>query len=78
MFTGMWDVDFKKCQTKGQYNKCFLLTMSMDIKLSKVQLSTAKGGTIAGKRRGRRILRAGKRITIVISNEYTNDIIRFI
>ena len=53
MFTGMWDVDFKKCQTKGQYNKCFLLTMSMDIKLSKVQLSTAKGGTIAGKRRGR-------------------------
>ena len=53
MFTGMWDVDFKKCQTKGQYKKCFFLTMSMDIKLSKVQLSTAKGGTIGGKRHGR-------------------------
>ena len=52
MFTGMWDVDFKKCQTKGRYKKCFLLTMSMDIKLSKVQLYTAKG-TIGGKRRGR-------------------------
>ena len=53
MFTGMWDVDFKKCQTKGQYKKFFFLTMSMDIKLSKVHLSTAKGGTIGGKRRRR-------------------------